>query len=405
MATGGEPDTCTKITPKLDEYDLKPADFDLMIRTLRSKGDYVVLSKHEFERMKTPLADSTHNHASSPLLQANHSVRRRLLPNPPGSANISRSQFVPAPVYSHEIPRLSFFSGDDPPQKGDATYDVWRYELKCIMTDLSISQPIILQAIRRSLRGTARQILIPLGETATSSDILFKFDSLFGTVVSHEAIMQTFYTENQKENESVTAFGCRLESLLQVAVQEGHINSEAKNDMLRSKFWTSLRSERLKSQTRHKFDTIKTFDLLLREIRVVEQELNTADKANTTTQNTSGSTKAKVQHQPVQAADTDNTSIQKQLDTLIKKLESLEAKVDNIDKRTSLSQNNVYHDRNVSSFSDYTGRGYYHGDSGRGSIHDGNSHGNHGITGRGNNRNFSRGRGNYTRNNYSQPKE
>ncbi|KAL5018722.1 hypothetical protein ScPMuIL_004444 [Solemya velum] len=43
----------------------------------------------------------------------------------------------------------------------------------------------------------------------------------------------------------------------------------------------------------------------------------------------------------IQAADTDNTSIQKQLDTLIKKLESLEAKVDNIDKRTSLSQNNV----------------------------------------------------------------
>ncbi len=49
-----------------------------------------------------------------------------------------------------------------------------------------------------------------LGESATCSDILAKLDGLFGNVSSHESIMQTFYTTCQGNEESVTAFGCRL---------------------------------------------------------------------------------------------------------------------------------------------------------------------------------------------------
>ena len=86
--------------------------------------------------------------------------------------------------------------------------------------------------------------------------------------------MQTFYSASQKEGESVTAYGCRLENILQMAVQNGHISSYAKDDMLRSKFWTGLRSDKLKNQTRHKYDSIKSYDLLLKEIRAVDLEIN-----------------------------------------------------------------------------------------------------------------------------------
>ncbi len=172
------------------------------------------------------------------------------------SPRVNTSVSVP---YSHNVPKLSLFSGDEPPRKGDTTYDVWHFEVKCIITDTTFTEPLILQAIRKALRGMARQVLIPLGETASSADIVAKLDGLFGNVSSNESVMQRFYAETQKENESVTAFGCRLESLLQIAIENGYVSSLAKNDMLRSKFWTSLRSEQLKSQTRHKYDSTKSF--------------------------------------------------------------------------------------------------------------------------------------------------
>ena len=42
--------------------------------------------------------------------------------------------------------------------------------------------------------------------------------------------------------------------------------------MLRSKFWTGLRSQQLRNSTRYLYDTHKDFPSLLREIRKVEQE-------------------------------------------------------------------------------------------------------------------------------------
>ena len=59
-----------------------------------------------------------------------------------------------------------------------------------------------------------------------------------------------------------------------MAIENGHILANAKNDMLRHKFWTSLASEKLKSQTRHKYDTISDYNCLLKEIRMVDKEIN-----------------------------------------------------------------------------------------------------------------------------------
>ncbi len=170
------------------------------------------------------------------------------------------------------------------------------------MTDHTLSENCVLQAIRKSLRGTARQILIPLGESASSSGILAKLDGLFGNVSSNESIMQTFYTASQRDGESVTAYGCRLESLLQTAINNGHVSVSAKDDMLRSKFWSGLRSDALKSHTRHKYDSIKTFDVLLREIRAIDFELGMAHSKSGP--GTAGKVKS-IQHQPAQHPTSD----------------------------------------------------------------------------------------------------
>ena len=175
------------------------------------------------------------------------------------------------------VPKLPSFSGDEPLQKGDCVFSEWRYEVKCLINDPDFNDRSILLAIRRSVKGTARKIMIPLGETATVSDILDKLDAMFGDVSTKGMLMQELFNAQQRPDESVTSFGCRLETLLQTAIDNGHLSRDSKNDLLRHKFWTSLSSDRLKSQTRHKYDTVLDYNSLLREIRQVEKELTLAN--------------------------------------------------------------------------------------------------------------------------------
>lgn len=227
------------------------------------------------------------------------------------------------------IPKISNFSGQE--LKGDVSYNVWKYEIRCLMRDSRYSEADILQAVRQSLKGTAREMLIPLGERATGEQILKKLDGLFGNVVSDEVTLQKYYTETQQEGESVTAYACRLETQLQTAIDSGYVVPGSKDAMLRSKFWTSL-SERLKTQTRHKYENIKSFDVLVREVRAVEMELGDFDKVKS---------KKVAQHQPVHIDGNDQKMnlLMSQLETLTEKMKSLETKMDKIGSNKKSNSN------------------------------------------------------------------
>ena len=79
-------------------------------------------------------------------------------------------------------------------------------------------------------------MLIPLGELATVDDILGKLEGFSGIVSSGATLMQTFYSDFQKESESIVAYGTRLEQTLSRVVTYGHIELSAKDSILRSKF-------------------------------------------------------------------------------------------------------------------------------------------------------------------------
>jgi hypothetical protein len=49
-------------------------------------------------------------------------------------------------------PQLSIFYGENS-TKGEADYDQWSYEVKSLMHDDIYKEEVILQAIRRSVRG------------------------------------------------------------------------------------------------------------------------------------------------------------------------------------------------------------------------------------------------------------
>ena len=52
-----------------------------------------------------------------------------------------------------------------------------------------------------------------------------------------------------------------------IAIDHEYLDRKSKNDLLSHTFWTSLHLDQLKSQPRHKYDTIREYDVLLREIR------------------------------------------------------------------------------------------------------------------------------------------
>ena len=178
------------------------------------------------------------------------------------------------------FPKFSVFSGDEQKTKSEATFEEWKYEVNCIQKEGTYREEAIAEAIRKSLRGQAKRVLLPMGTSATVQEILSKLDGIFGNVATGESVLQEFYTAEQRQDETVAAWGLRLEEILQKAVVKGHVKSEEKNNMLRNKFWRSLRSDRLKNATRSKYESISSFELLRRAVREEEHEM----KANNAVQ-------------------------------------------------------------------------------------------------------------------------
>jgi hypothetical protein len=227
---------------------------------------------------------------------------------------------------AYQKPKLPIFSGEE---KSETSFDVWNLEVKCVLREGNYTDSSVLQAIRGSLKGKARSLLLSLSEHATAENIIDKLDGVYGNVYSSEALLENFFKKTQQPNQSVAEYGMKLESIIQSAVEKGDIIIVAKNQMLKSKFWSGLRDPLLKNSSRYKFDTTKDFDQLRKEIRAIELELANSDKGITT-----------VQHQ----------HILKKLDEILKKIDRMGKRLDTLvrsenapEKETSNTQFNGGH--------------------------------------------------------------
>ena len=61
-------------------------------------------------------------------------------------------------------PRLSIFSESG--NKGETTFDVWQYGVTCLLQDKTQPKEILLQAIRRFLKGDTGRVVMGLGPRA-----------------------------------------------------------------------------------------------------------------------------------------------------------------------------------------------------------------------------------------------
>ena len=78
---------------------------------------------------------------------------------------------------SMRAPHFFPFSGES--QKGDVSFEVWKYEFLCAINDGIYPNALILQSVRRSLKGRARDILLTMEASAAPSDILNKLENIY----------------------------------------------------------------------------------------------------------------------------------------------------------------------------------------------------------------------------------
>lgn len=223
---------------------------------------------------------------------------------------------------AHTVPygsmcRLSQFSGDD--GKGEVPYQQWRHEVRSLIIEGYPNNSILL-ALRKSLKGTASDALLNLGEGVSPQAILRKFDASFGNILSTETLLEDFFSTSQRSSESVVSWSCRIESILARAQQKGAQIGNPDN-VLRAKFYRGLRDFRLRDSIRHHFDNGAAFSQLLQSARQMEHELEVF-KSKPLARSS--------------AQEVDNDLGQK-INTLTKLVESLNRRMDAMDRKRESS--------------------------------------------------------------------
>lgn len=175
------------------------------------------------------------------------------------------------------IPKLSIFSGSltatGEPKQGETSYNQFRYQVRCLVREGKFSNEAIMRAVRRATKGAAADILLTMGETVTPAQMLEKFEVIYGNVLTKEQALEAIYAAQQRTDEMVAGWASRLEKLAAEAIDKGAITQRAAQEVTRSKFWTGLRLDGVKQQTRHRFDDLAcSFDALVTACRRVEAE-------------------------------------------------------------------------------------------------------------------------------------
>ena len=173
--------------------------------------------------------------------------------------------------------RVSTFSGDC--SKSEVSFEQWRFEVRGLIRDKIYPEPVILQTLRRSLRGSAADVFLHMGDEASLNDVVSKLERIFGNILSQEAVLEQFYSAKQLESESVAAWSCRIEDLrskLQGKTGDPKstslISVDAAKTMTRTKFCSGSRPGNVKNAIRHTFDAKASYEDLLVAARVAEQE-------------------------------------------------------------------------------------------------------------------------------------
>ena len=109
---------------------------------------------------------------SLPCVSDQSFTTNKVIPSPVAASDkeIQNSLKVREGHLVHRTPRLSFFSGEDPPGKNEKTYEQWIFDVKTIRP--SYPEGLLKEAIFGSLKGSAADIARGLGPKTTVDKVL-----------------------------------------------------------------------------------------------------------------------------------------------------------------------------------------------------------------------------------------
>ena len=230
---------------------------------------------------------------------------------------------------SMKVPKLSEFSGE-----GASEFEIWKYDVNCLINEGVYPTHIIREAMRRSLKGVARGVLLHLGESASVIDILTELEGVYGNVRPVEKLKEMFYSESQREGESVADYSLRLERLLSLVPET--LDRYSRNEMLKNRLWSGLRDQELKNVSRYLFEKIVDFNTLRRELRAIEEDLRSQKVSRTEKKlevKTPDMEKGKVEvAEAKQFVSLVESQILKQMEALTKQMSRMESKLGELDK-------------------------------------------------------------------------
>jgi len=105
---------------------------------------------------------------------------------------------VPPVVVPAKVPKMPLFSGDQPTPRSEVSFYEWRHKVRCLRRDTSLSESQVLQALRTSLRGTARRLIVSLGDAVSVEAALRKLELNFGELSLKGVSMREFFNLAQR---------------------------------------------------------------------------------------------------------------------------------------------------------------------------------------------------------------
>ena len=171
------------------------------------------------------------------------------------------------PLYIRETPKLSVFSGTN----RDCSYARWSFEVRCLESEGVFATGTVLAAVRKSLRSPAAETIIHLDSNAGLDQVMRKLQSLYGTTISGDTLLEKFFSEPQEDGESCASFCTRLEECVYAASEKGAVSVDAIPQMLRSRFWAGLVNPDVKNALRPK-RTHLDLEQLVEEARALTEE-------------------------------------------------------------------------------------------------------------------------------------
>ena len=219
------------------------------------------------------------------VCQISHLLLDKVIPSPTNASDkeIQNSLRVREGHLVHRTPRLSFFSGEDPPGKNEKTYEQWIFDVKTIRP--SYPEGLLKEAIFGSLKGSAADIARGLGPETTVDKVLELLDGVFGRKTNPDVLMQDFYKITQDAKEKVSNFGIRLKVALDriLVFHPESLTSEEAAKKLKDRFYYGVR-QNVREGLRYYYEVLQAdYTTLLTKARSIEAEKSTSAATHTVT--------------------------------------------------------------------------------------------------------------------------